>query len=49
MHMGHNIVPYACGVSHMHMGRPICVWANMFMGQNITIQSPYKLLQLYHS
>ena len=24
--MGHNIGPYAYGISHTHMGRPIRVW-----------------------
>ena len=37
--MGHNyniIVSYAYGISHMRMGRPIRVWANIRMhtGQN---------------
>ena len=27
--MGHNIVPYAYGISHTRMGRPIRVWANI--------------------
>ena len=27
--MGHNIVPYAYGISHMRMGHPIHVWANI--------------------
>ena len=29
MRTGHNIGPYAYGISHMHMGRPIRVWANI--------------------
>ena len=27
--MGHNIGPYAYGISHTRMGRPIRVWANI--------------------
>ena len=27
--MGHNIVPYAYGISHTRMGRPIRVWHNI--------------------
>ena len=27
--MGHNIVPYAYGISHTRMGRPIRVWDNI--------------------
>ena len=27
--MGHNIVPYAYGISHTRMGRPIHVWDNI--------------------
>ena len=27
--MGHNIVLYVYWISHMHMGRPIHVWANI--------------------
>ena len=29
MRMGHNIVPYAYGISHTCMGCPIRVWANI--------------------
>ena len=28
-YMGHNIVPYAYGISHTRMGRPIRVWDNI--------------------
>ena len=27
--MGHNIGPYAYGISHTRMGHPIRVWANI--------------------
>ena len=30
--MGHNIGPYAYGISHTRMGRPIRVWANIRYG-----------------
>ena len=37
MHMGHNIVPYVYGISHMCTGYPICLWdmsQYMHMAQN---------------
>ena len=46
MRMGHNIGPYAHGISHTRMGRPIRVWDNIRIWGRISITDLNHILAL---